>query len=340
MSNYIGEIRLYAGATLPTGWLACDGSTLQVEDYLDLFAAIGAFYGGDGVKTFDLPDMRGRVPLGPGVDSWGDSYQVGNTGGVESVQLLTQHLPSHTHSFNCATAAGTSPDPTGNLLATTPVGSMVYRNTKPTALMNSTAITGTSGAPHENRQPFLALNYMIATAALTDTAYMGELRIFPYLKVPTAWLPCSGQSLPVSGNSALFALLGTTFGGTGSTYFNLPDLTISCAIGVGQGTGLTNNYILGESGGSAYVTLLAAQNAVHGHSMLAVSALVGNASSSEPGPTEGLAKSAGINAYGTATNTATMHPAALGSSPASGTEPHNNVMPSVAFCFCIYTLSS
>src|ERR1051326_1475358 len=103
---YIGEIRLFAGNFAPVGWLFCDGSTLPISQYDVLFNLIGTTYGGDGQNTFDLPDLRGRVPLHQGSNQ-ASTYVLGEEGGVESVTLTTQQIPQHTHALQATTASGT-----------------------------------------------------------------------------------------------------------------------------------------------------------------------------------------------------------------------------------------
>ncbi len=338
MSYFTGEIRLFAGTTLPTSWVACDGASYSAADFLTLFTAIGTYYGGgnETPQMFNVPDFRGRVPIGPGFDASGNSYQLANTGGAETVQLLAQHLPSHSHAFNCSTVAGSSPTSTGNLLAQTPAAVLMYRASSPTALMNPASIALSTGAAHNNLQPYLALNYAIASEPGADGPFLGEVRIFPYNVIPAGWLSCTGQIMIVETNSALYAVLGNTFGGVASKTFGLPNLQACCAIGVGQGNGLNNTYQLGSTGGSATVLLMAAQNAIHGHAMRCVNAFSGIGSSNIPGSTMSLAKNNGGTSFTAGTTaTAALDPSAIALT--SATVPHNNVMPSLAFNFCICT---
>src|SRR5437870_12805594 len=97
---YVGEIRMFGGNFAPAGWMFCEGELLPISEYETLFNLIGTTYGGDGQSTFALPDLRGRLPLhvgqGPGITQ---SYQLAQTGGVESVTLTTQQIPIHSHAF-------------------------------------------------------------------------------------------------------------------------------------------------------------------------------------------------------------------------------------------------
>src|SRR6184192_840441 len=115
---YVGEIRMFAGNFAPAGWMFCDGTSLPISENETLFQLIGTTYGGDGQTTFALPDLRGRVPVHQGTDpNTSSNYVIGEAGGVETVTLTTQQIPAHTHALTATTAAGTQPNPGGNLLA-------------------------------------------------------------------------------------------------------------------------------------------------------------------------------------------------------------------------------
>src|ERR1700757_2838833 len=95
---YVGEIRMFAGNFAPAGWMFCEGQLLPISEYETLFNLIGTTYGGDGQSTFALPDLRSRSPIHQGTGSSGTQYTIGEMGGVESVTLTTQQIPSHSHS--------------------------------------------------------------------------------------------------------------------------------------------------------------------------------------------------------------------------------------------------
>src|SRR5215831_4001363 len=107
-SPYVVEIRLFAGNFAPSGWAFCNGQILPVSLNAVLFNVIGNAYGGNGVTTFALPDLRGRVPLQPGQGPGLSAYNRGDAGGVETVQLVTSQMPSHTHALNGSSANGAS----------------------------------------------------------------------------------------------------------------------------------------------------------------------------------------------------------------------------------------
>jgi microcystin-dependent protein len=159
--------------------------------------------------------------------------------------------------------------------------------------------------------------------------FVAEIRIFPFNFAPKGWAFCNGQLLPLSQNTALFSLLGTTYGGNGKSNFALPDLQGRAAMHPGQGQGLSL-HDLGEASGSETVTLLQSEIPVHTHTLKAATdpgdVLV-------PSPNSALALSTGGTIYTPAANLSAMAPQAL--SPAGGGLPHNNMMPYLTFNFCI-----
>jgi microcystin-dependent protein len=154
---YVGEIRVFAGNFAPAGWALCDGSTLAISTNEALYALIGTTYGGDGQSTFALPDLRGRVPIhtGPG-------YSLGQVGGTETVTLMSQNLPVHSHTSNASAANATSSDPTGRFWATNN-DYRCYSNATPNTSFAPAAIGAAGGSePHDNMMPFLTVSYIIA----------------------------------------------------------------------------------------------------------------------------------------------------------------------------------
>jgi len=158
--------------------------------------------------------------------------------------------------------------------------------------------------------------------------FVAEIRIFPFNFAPRGWAFCNGQLMAISQNTALFSLLGVTYGGDGRTTFALPHLQGSVPIQPGQGPGLSN-YDLGETGGSETVTLLTSEMPAHSH---ALQASIGLAAGRDP-TNAAMARSRGANAYGPATSLVTMSPQAL--AVAGGSQPHNNLQPYLTLNFCI-----
>jgi microcystin-dependent protein len=161
--------------------------------------------------------------------------------------------------------------------------------------------------------------------------FVAEIRILPFNFAPKGWAWCDGQLLPLSQNTALFSLLGTTYGGNGKSNFALPDLQGRAPMHPGQGPGLSL-HDLGETGGSETVTLLESEIPSHSH------ILRGNfntADVNDPSPARSLARSNPGQLYqsNTASNLTQMAPEAL--TPAGGDQPHNNLMPYLTYYFAI-----
>jgi microcystin-dependent protein len=161
--------------------------------------------------------------------------------------------------------------------------------------------------------------------------FLGEIRVFGFNYPPTGWAQCNGQLLPITQNTALFTLLGTTYGGNGATTFALPDLSGSVAVNHGQAPGLSL-YDLGEPGGSDTITLQPSEIPAHTHAVRGQTNL-GNIQ--EPAPTRSLARSGGATIYtsNTSSNLVMMAPQTL--APAGSSFPHDNISPVLVFNFCI-----
>jgi len=161
--------------------------------------------------------------------------------------------------------------------------------------------------------------------------FVAEIRIFPFNFAPKGWAWCDGQLLPLSQNTALFSLLGTTYGGNGKSNFALPDLQGRAPMQPGQGPGLSL-HDLGETGGSDTVTLLESEIPSHSHTLRANSDF---GDTQIPSPNRSLARSQNAAAYqsNTTQNLTAMSGQTL--APAGGDQPHNNMMPYLTFYFCI-----
>ena len=163
--------------------------------------------------------------------------------------------------------------------------------------------------------------------------FVAEIRIFPFNFAPKGWAWCNGQLLPLSQNTALFSLLGTTYGGDGKSNFALPDLEGRAPMHPGQGPGLSL-HDLGETGGSETVTLLESETPFHNH-ILKSSAE--DADADNPAPTNVTGGSAGVSLYLGAPNSVVvanqLSPNAL--APTGGDQPHNNLMPYLTYYFNI-----
>ncbi|HEY4095930.1 MAG TPA: tail fiber protein [Baekduia sp.] len=156
MEPYIGELRLLAFGFEPEGWVSCNGQFLAIATNQPLFALLGTRFGGDGQATFALPDLRGRIPIhnSPGLP-------IGTPRGEESHTLTTNELPTHLHQLHASTAVADTAVPTGAVPAVANNG--FAAPTQPqTAVAAATVVAQGNGVPHENRQPYLVLNWCIA----------------------------------------------------------------------------------------------------------------------------------------------------------------------------------
>lgn len=172
MQDFIGQIILFAGAYVPLGWAACDGTLLAISGNEALFALLGTTWGGDGRTTFALPDLRGRLPIGSGTGANPalTPHTLAQSGGAEGVTLALATVPVHTHSFNASAVQATTNVPTGNVLASLP-GKKVYYADPPSPLptgagpfplgSDTVSLAGITPASHENRMPSLAITYLI-----------------------------------------------------------------------------------------------------------------------------------------------------------------------------------
>jgi microcystin-dependent protein len=169
--SFVGEIMMFAGNFAPQGWAFCDGQLLPIAQYQALFSLLGTYYGGNGQTTFALPDLRGRLPMhtgsgpGPGLSP----RSLGETGGAETVTLISTQMPAHTHSLQVDSANGTTASPGGALLARDPAGTPAY-GVNATAALSAQAIATAGGSqPHQNMPPFLAINYCISLQGIYPT---------------------------------------------------------------------------------------------------------------------------------------------------------------------------
>jgi microcystin-dependent protein len=163
---FLGTIRLVGFNFAPVGWALCQGQSLSISQNTALFSLLGTFFGGDGQRNFNLPDLRSRVAIGQGQGPGLSPYVQGQTGGVETVALTGSQAPTHTHTMMAA-ANVTTPNPGPSLVLGTPATAVqLYGSTAPTPLAPQSIAPFGSGTPHENRQPYLGLNYIIALTGI------------------------------------------------------------------------------------------------------------------------------------------------------------------------------
>ena len=162
---YVGEIKMVGFNFAPVGWYMCNGQILAIAENETLFNLIGTTYGGDGQNTFQLPDLRSRIPLHMG-NNGTSTYTIGESAGVETVTLSTAQVPSHTHQIPVSTAG---PNVTNTADSNQPLNNFpgkslnhVYGTTDNSTL-NASSVEGSGGSqPHSNQQPFLTITYIIS----------------------------------------------------------------------------------------------------------------------------------------------------------------------------------
>ena len=182
MEAFLSTILVWPPNFAPNGWALCAGQLMSISQNTALFSLLGTTYGGDGITTFGLPNLQGRVPVGAGQGSGLSPYNLGDNGGVESVTLGINTIPQHSHSATqnlsvslpAVTTTGTTNQPGPSVAPAAPTDAArnpvnIYSNATPNQNLGKPSISGTisigltgNGLPHENRQPYLAVNYIIA----------------------------------------------------------------------------------------------------------------------------------------------------------------------------------
>lgn len=179
MNNpFIGQVTLFAGNFPPRAYAFCQGQLLPISQNTALFSILGTTYGGDGRTTFALPDLRGRCAIHTGLGPGLSTYVLGERQGIETVNLNLLQLPSHSHisdvrgltgqlPASTGTGGATEPGPTASFSSSAGIGAPIYGGTANTHIGmvagGSMSLNNTGGSQsHENRRPFIAINYIIA----------------------------------------------------------------------------------------------------------------------------------------------------------------------------------
>jgi microcystin-dependent protein len=163
---YLGMIIIVPYTFAPRGWAFCAGQILSISQNTALFSLLGTTFGGNGQTTFGIPDLRGRVPVGSGQGPGLSNYDLGEVAGSETVTLTTQEIPAHSH-----TVSASSNDPSANRASNAALAATnIYdpNGADGRTFMNPNVMppSGGNNQPHENRQPFLVLNYCIAMTGI------------------------------------------------------------------------------------------------------------------------------------------------------------------------------
>ena len=166
---FIAEIRIFAGNFAPRNWAFCNGQLLQIAQNTALFALIGTIYGGDGRTTFALPNLQARFPLHPGTGPGLTLRRLGEAGGTATVTLTESQMPNHTHPMgvHAGDPADLQVPSTATSLAFSSINAYHTNSTQNLEALATEALPTTGGSqPHNNRQPFLGLNFIIALAGI------------------------------------------------------------------------------------------------------------------------------------------------------------------------------
>lgn len=168
MTPYLGEIRIFAGTYAPQDWMLCDGSALKVSEWQALFAVLGTIWGGDGVTTFRIPNLVGRLPVGQGQGPGLNARAIGQTGGEDAVALAAA-VPAHSHAFFASVNPATSVNPGASVVyAQAQAGDVFYAaDQAASAGLNPGAVANSGGGlPHQNQMASLSVNYIICVNGL------------------------------------------------------------------------------------------------------------------------------------------------------------------------------
>jgi predicted outer membrane repeat protein len=314
---FVGEVRAFGGNLVPENWMPCRGALLPVAQYRPLFTLLSTTYGGDGIRTFGLPDLSGRTVVGSGQGNGLTNREVGAAFGNNTISLNSvddyitarqrgaeNTQPSLPMSYRIA-EKGSSPEAVGQVrlfacnsqfftLGRQPDGTQLSPSTSNPLFsqlgnayggdgktkfslpdLRGRTIVGSGPGPlsqqtlgkyvgsekvrlgatgdFANVQPSLVMNYMIAVDGLFQQAdgsspMIGEVRAYSGTKTPSGWVPCDGRTLPLQPNVALYSVIGTNFGGNGSSNFAVPDLR--GRVLVGAGSGIQGDFNVGETFGT------------------------------------------------------------------------------------------
>jgi microcystin-dependent protein len=158
---FLAEIRIVGFNFAPRGWTLCDGQILPINQNWSLYSLLGTTYGGDGRTSFGLPDLRGRTPI-----HVGNSYPLGTSGGEETHTLNDNEMPQHTHSLRASSQDGALHTPQNAYWAATSTRSAFSNGVPDTTMASANVIAMGDGQAHNNMQPYLALNFIIALQGL------------------------------------------------------------------------------------------------------------------------------------------------------------------------------
>ncbi|HUD90835.1 phage tail protein [Sphingobium sp.] len=164
---YIGQLTLFTYNFCPNGWAEASGQIMSIAQNTALFSLLGTTYGGNGMTTFALPDLRGRAPIHVGQGPGLSNYDLGQTGGTESTTLNVNNMPAHNHSIAATNLPGNKGGPGGKLLASDATLNKYSDTPTPNVIMNSQMVGVTGGSqPFSIRDPYLAMRWCIALSGI------------------------------------------------------------------------------------------------------------------------------------------------------------------------------
>lgn len=157
---FLAEVRIVGFNFAPRGWAMCDGQILPINQNQSLYSLLGTTYGGDGRTSFALPDLRSRVPIHEG-----EGHRLGKRGGEETHALTVAEIPAHKHEIKASTDTSTDSSPAGDVLATSS-DDTYHENTNRVNMASGVLANAGGGQNHDNMQPFLVVNFIIALQGL------------------------------------------------------------------------------------------------------------------------------------------------------------------------------
>jgi microcystin-dependent protein len=163
--QFLGEIRVFGFNFAPTGWARCNGQLLPITQNTALFSLLGTFYGGNGATTFGLPDLQGSVAVNHGQGPGLTLYDLGESGGADTITLQSSEIPAHTHAVRGQTSLGNLPEPAPTRSLARSGGATIYTSNTSTNLVTmgpQTLAPAGSSLPHDNISPVLVMNFCIA----------------------------------------------------------------------------------------------------------------------------------------------------------------------------------
>ena len=166
MDPIMGTITIFAGTFAPRGWALCDGSLWSIAEYNALFSILGTTYGGDGVTTFALPDLRGRAPISVGNGPGLNPIALGEKAGSPTTILTAANLPPAPVTIRASNGEGTSPEPANNVMAISKNEDNIYAASSAANATMAPGVLAGSNIPLDNMSPYLGINYIIATEGI------------------------------------------------------------------------------------------------------------------------------------------------------------------------------